>query len=477
MKIRTVLTLSLLPLGASAQSLKQPHEAAPLNNWAAPMFWQPSQTERALLVRTGAPTSSSANALMFVAISPCRVVDTRAIFNFPAPFGAPSLVANTARSFPMQASTLCSIPSNAAAYSLNITVTPIGTTSLGFLTVWPVGAVQPNASTLNNPDALPALANAAIVPAGNDSSGSIDAFASSATDLIIDINGYYISPTDANQNLTLGGGALIAVSSGSNNTAVGGLSLAANTSGSFNTATGYDTLSANTTGANNTAIGVASLGSTTIGTSNTVVGFGGLFANTTGINNTAIGTDALKNNTAGSNNIGIGFDAAMNVSPSSSNNIHISNSGASGDSGVIKIGTPGTQGAVFVGGVRGISTGLGGAVPVLIDTNGQMGTASSSARFKEDIHDMGDASSALMRLRPVTFRYKQPYTDGSKPLDYGLIAEEVENVYPDLVVKDAKGQIQTVQYQKLTPMLLNELQKMERRVSNLEVLIDGAADK
>ena len=95
----------------------------------------------------------------------------------------------------------------------------------------------------------------------------------------------------------------------------------------------------------------------------------------------------------------------------------------------------------------------------MIDSAGQLGTVSSSARFKEDIHDMGDASDKLMDLRPVTYRYKQAYKDGSKPIDYGLIAEEVAQVYPDLVVKGADGKVETVQYQKLTPMLLNELQK------------------
>jgi len=93
---------------------------------------------------------------------------------------------------------------------------------------------------------------------------------------------------------------------------------------------------------------------------------------------------------------------------------------------------------------------------------------SSSQRFKEDIQDMGDASSDLLYLRPVTFRYKQAYKDGSKPVDYGLIAEEVAAVYPDLVVKDKDGQIQTVQYQKLTPMLLNEVQKQAAQIRALE---------
>ena len=115
---------------------------------------------------------------------------------------------------------------------------------------------------------------------------------------------------------------------------------------------------------------------------------------------------------------------------------------------------------------------------VVVDSNGQLGTISSSRRFKEDIQDMGDASSGLMRLRPVTFHYKQPYQDGSKPIDYGLIAEEVAEVYPDLAVKGADGQIETVQYQKLVPMLLNELQKqaeqnraLEERLAALEAMM------
>jgi hypothetical protein len=115
-------------------------------------------------------------------------------------------------------------------------------------------------------------------------------------------------------------------------------------------------------------------------------------------------------------------------------------------------------------------------VPVLIDGNGQLGTVLSSIRFKEDVQDMAEASSGLLRLRPVTFRYKKPYADGSKPVDYGLIAEEVAEVYPDLVVKSADGQIQTVQYQKLTPMLLNEVQKLEARLAALETLLATKAE-
>jgi hypothetical protein len=109
---------------------------------------------------------------------------------------------------------------------------------------------------------------------------------------------------------------------------------------------------------------------------------------------------------------------------------------------------------------------------VVVDSNGQLGTVSSSQRFKEDIEDMGDTSDGLMDLRPVTFRYKQPYQDGSKPIDYGLIAEEVAKIYPNLAVKGADGKIETVQYQKLTLMLLNELQKQNKKIEEQEDMIE-----
>jgi hypothetical protein len=201
----------------------------------------------------------------------------------------------------------------------------------------------------------------------------------------------------------------------------------------------------------------------TTGSNNTASGAVALYSNSTGSFNTANGVGALYSNTTGSNNIAIGPSAAVNVSGGNSNNIHIGNSGTSGDSGTIRIGTPGTQTSFFVAGVSGVTTGLSGAVNVVVDGNGQLGTVSSSRRYKEDIQDMGLASSGLLQLRPVTFRYKQPYADGSKPLDYGLIAEEVAEVYPDLVVRGKDGQAETIQYQKLTPMLLNELQKLHRQ--------------
>jgi hypothetical protein len=119
---------------------------------------------------------------------------------------------------------------------------------------------------------------------------------------------------------------------------------------------------------------------------------------------------------------------------------------------------------VFITGIRGITTANNNAIPVLIDSSGQLGTVSSSRRYKEDIHDMADASRRLLQLRPVTFRYTQAYGDGSKPQQFGLIAEEVAEVFPELAVRDAEGRIDTVHYETLNVLLLNELQKQQREL-------------
>ncbi|HLJ45137.1 MAG TPA: tail fiber domain-containing protein, partial [Bryobacteraceae bacterium] len=118
--------------------------------------------------------------------------------------------------------------------------------------------------------------------------------------------------------------------------------------------------------------------------------------------------------------------------------------------------------------VNGVATGSSDAVPVVIDSNGQLGTINSSQRFKEDIQDMGESSRGLMRLHPVTFRYRKAFDDGSKPLQYGLIAEQVAEVYPDLVVHSADGQVQTVKYQVLDSMLLNEVQRQQAEIQLLQ---------
>jgi hypothetical protein len=387
---------------------------------------------------------------------------------------------------------------------MNITVIPQGV--LNFLTVYPTGQSLPNASTLNSLQGQ-ILANAAIVPGG--ASGSVDAFATDPTDIVIDINGYYLSPTDLHFNTSTGDSALRANTIGNHNTAngyaalsnntiggdntaIGAMALQYNTSGAGNTATGvaaliYNTTGIrntanggeamldNTTGFDNTAIGSSAMASNTAGDSNTAVGYIALALNTSGTLNTAVGDSALVSNTTGSNNIAIGYKAAGLSPASGSNNIHIGSQGSASDNGTIRIGTAvpipfcsvcGAQSAFFAAGIRGITTGENDAIPVVIDSNGQLGTVNSSRRFKENIEDMADASSGLLRLRPVTFRYRKPFADGSKPIQYGLIAEEVEEIYPELVAHSADGQSESVKYQVLDSMLLNEVQRQHAKITS-----------
>jgi len=276
----------------------------------------------------------------------------------------------------------------------------------------------------------------------------------------------------------LKGGVLFLHNLGTLNTAVGLGALSSIATGFNNTASGASALQNNTFGPYNTANGALALVNNTMGSQNTASGAKALQTNTIGNNNTAMGESALASVT-GSSNTGLGDSAGSNLT-TGSYNIMIGSQGLAADDHTIRMGDVQTR--TFIAGIQGITTGVSNPVAVLIDTNGQLGTVNSSRRFKEDIQDMGDASSSLMRLRPVTYRYKQPYADGSKPLDYGLIAEEVTEVYPDLVVTNKDGQVQTVQYQKLTPMLLNELQKqqdqirkLEARLAALEALLSGKA--
>jgi hypothetical protein len=271
--------------------------------------------------------------------------------------------------------------------------------------------------------------------------------------------------TSGFDNTATGDAALFNNTAGANNMAAGSFALLSNTTGGFNVAAGFAAMFANTTGSDNTAIGSGVMAGNTTGSNNMASGEEVLQFNTTGNDNTAVGTIALLNNATGSGNIA-GYYAGYNVT--SSNNIEIGNQGTSSDNGFIRIGTAGTQTSAFIASIYGAMTNANNAVPVVIDSNGNLGTISSSQRYKEDIQDMGDASSGLLRLRPVTLRYKKPFADGSKPIQYGLIAEEVAEVYPDLVTRSAEGQVETVNYRLLDPMLLNELQKQNLLIAGQE---------
>jgi len=293
------------------------------------------------------------------------------------------------------------------------------------------------------------------------------------------------------------GGSLVALGSaagaanaGLRNTAIGFQALQANVNGWDNTAVGSQALRSFAAAAGvggNTAVGQGALFSATTGFWNTAIGDGGLTLLTAGASNTAVGRYALRNNVTGSGNTAVGNDAGYNTTGTNNiaigsgagsgvtngnSNIHIGHIGSASDSNVIRIGASGLQSAAFLAGVRGVTTATA-AIPVLVGTDGQLGTVSSSRRFKFDIADMDGFSARIAQLRPVTFRYTQPMADGSTPLDFGLIAEEVAEVFPELAVRGTDGRIETVAYHKLPALLLNELQKQQRTIRDQERALEA----
>ncbi len=272
------------------------------------------------------------------------------------------------------------------------------------------------------------------------------------------------SNTTGNTNTANGDGALFFNITGSNNTAAGYQALFNNTtingvSGHDNTANGVNALYNNTTGAQNSANCSNALYSNTTGSNNTATGFKALYSNSTGAFNTGEGYRALLNNT-GSNNIGLGYNAGINLTTGNSN-IDIGNAGVAAESNTMRIGTGGSQTKTFIAGIRGVATVNANAVPVVIDSAGQLGTVSSSRRFKKEIKPMDQTSEAILALKPVTFHYKSDSTNTSQ---FGLIAEDVAKVNPDLVVHDADGEIYTVRYEAVNAMLLNEFLKEHCKV-------------
>lgn len=221
-------------------------------------------------------------------------------------------------------------------------------------------------------------------------------------------------------------------------------------------------------GNGNVGVGKAALKFNGNGQFNVAVGIGASRDNASGFNNVAVGQGALVLNT-GNTNIGIGAIAGQNLT-TGSNNIDIGNVGVAAESNVIRIGTQGTQTKAFMAGISGVTTGAA-AVAVVVDANGQLGTTSSSRRYKFDIADMGAMTDDLMRLRPVRFRYLAHGENA--PVNYGLIAEEVADVYPELVARNKDGEVETVMYQFLAPMLLNEVQKQHRLIDAMQKRIDS----
>src|SRR5256886_8098307 len=234
-----------------------------------------------------------------------------------------------------------------------------------------------------------------------------------------------------------------------------------------NTFFGDDALVNNTTGIRNTATGSDVLFSNTTGDSNTATGSAALTENLTGFDNTATGVEALGSNTTGSNNIAVGFHAGDALT-TGSNNIEIGNVGVAGDFKRIRIGTTGTQTKTFIAGISGATVASG--VGVIVGSNGQLGTVVSSERFKAEIKPMDKASQAILALKPVPFHYKKELDPEGTP-QFGLIAEEVEKVNPDLVARDDEGKVYTVRYEAVNAMLLNEFLKEHRQVEELKATV------
>jgi len=286
--------------------------------------------------------------------------------------------------------------------------------------------------------------------------------------------------TTASTNTAIGSEALANVSTGSDctaigyqalfnntasqNTAVGESALFENRTGFFNVAVGVHAMSLNTTGSYNVAIGLLALGLNGTGSSNTAYGSSAA-NNTTGNDNTAIGTAALQRNTTGSNNVALGSGAGFTI-VNGDFNIDIGSAGRGRDSFTIRIGQRQTN--TYIAGINGATVPEGAAV--IVDASGHLGTTTSSARYKEAIKPMDNASEAILALKPVTFRYKHELDPKGIP-QFGLVAEQVEKINPDLVARDEQGKPYSVRYEAVNAMLLNEFLKAHRKIEEQELTI------
>jgi len=277
-----------------------------------------------------------------------------------------------------------------------------------------------------------------------------------------------LASNNGSDNTASGSQALYSNTSGNYNTGDGFQALYSNKTGVYNTASGFQALLSNTSGVENTALGVVALENNTTGRQNTANGANALRSNSTGSDNTAEGYGALFGNTSGSLNIAIGADAGFNLTTGSNNIVIGANVlGNAGESGKIRIGKQGTQTAAYIAGIYGKTVASGTKVGVMIDSTGKLGTVVSAARFKEAIKPMDKASETLLQLKPVTFRYKHELDPDGVP-QFGLIAEQVDRVNPDLVVRDDDGKVSTVRYEAVNAMLLNEFLKEHRTVQELK---------
>jgi len=278
---------------------------------------------------------------------------------------------------------------------------------------------------------------------------------------------------------TATGASALASSGGSYNTATGAGALTSNGVGNYNTANGYDAMFLNAAGYNNTAIGYNALYTNSSGYGNSAQGAFALTNNSFGNRNAAFGNQALLNSKSGSYNIGLGFFAGSNIT-TGSNNIDIGTPGGSAsESNTIRIGmtaadsTQAAHAATYIAGIFGTSL-LASSLPVYVNSYGQLSVQTSSERFKTAITPLSTNAEKLQQLRPVSFHLKN---DPQGAVQYGLIAEEVDKIYPELVIHDGTGQIQGIRYDELAPMLLNELQQQLTDVATLKQKVQQQEQK
>jgi hypothetical protein len=461
--------------------------------------------------------------LAFTGIPPCRLADTRGN-EFTGAYGPPVLMPGSPRSFTLTGQ--CGIPGNAEAVSLNVTVT--NTQGPGHIVIYPQGGAFPPVATLiyvagqtianaavislgtsggitfvaavsgtdlivdtngyyapqtvvntlnglSGAVALAAGTDVSITPSSSTLTIAVDATPSNTANTIVrrDGSGDFSAgtvtlsgnlvlpfPNTASAGTVFQGGTRLLYTLGPSSASVFLGPFAGNftINGTGNTAVGDSALRSDTIGGGNTATGASALQANTTGNFNTADGYAALTSNVGGSSNTAVGAGALAFST-GSGNIGIG-NGGGGALTTGSNNIAIFAPGLAAESNTIRIGSQGTQTSTFIAGISGAAvTGTA----VVVNSNGQLGVAPSSRSFKEDICDMRESSDGLLKLRPVSFRYKPEY-DGSGLRQYGLIAEEVAEVYPDLVVYDGDGQPATVRYDQLVPILVNEVQKDRKTI-------------
>jgi hypothetical protein len=333
----------------------------------------------------------------------------------------------------------------------------------------------PNFATAEGQNALKDLTTGA----GNTALGAFTLFSTTTASFNTAVGAGALDLNTGDQNTAVGVAALL-LNTGTNNTAVGVDALGLNSTGLDNTATGAFALYSNTTGNLNTADGDQTLQNNTTGFSNTAVGQNALLTNTTGGGNTAVGVRALEgaisddntalginagaNVTGGGENTLLGTDAGLNLTSGGGNTYVGTGSGGSVDeSGWIRIGSTGaalggSTSKTAIGGISGADVTAASSA-VFVNTSGQLGTIQSSARFKRDIDSMGKSSEVIFSLRPVTFHYKG---DPKNTPCFGLIAEEVAGVNPELVLRDKEGKPFTVRYEQINAMLLNEFLKEHR---------------